>query len=106
MRPWRVSVGLTASAAALAVWVLWVEVDYLRPYWWLVAERYGLYLGAYGATAVMSLGVGIYATARAVSLGAVGRKVGVVERTIRRGGGEEPELAAALARDDAGDYDS
>ena len=100
------SVGLTASAAALAVWGLWVEVDYLRPYWRLVLAQYGLYVGAYGAAAVMSLSVAIYAAARAVSLGAVGRKVGVVERTIRRGGGEEPELAAALAREETGDYGS
>jgi len=48
----------------------------------------------------------VYVAARAVSLGAVGRKVGVVERTIRRGGGEEPELAEALARDESGDYRS
>ena len=42
--------------------------------------------------------------ARSVSLGAVGRKVDVVELAIRRGTGQDPELAEALARDEAGDY--
>ena len=39
-----------------------------------------------------------------VSLDAVGRKVDVVERAIRRGTGHDPELAEVLARDEAGDY--
>ena len=28
MRPWRVAVGLTMTAGALAVWGLWVELAY------------------------------------------------------------------------------
>ena len=106
MSPWRVSVGLTTAASAVAASALWVEVDYLRPYWQVVLARHGWYVGAYGAAAVVSLGVGVYVGARTVSLGTVGRKVGVVERTIRRGGSEEAELAEALARDEAGDYES
>ena len=46
----------------------------------------------------------VYAVARSFSLGAVGRKVDVVERAIRRGTGQDPELAEALARDESGDY--
>ena len=46
----------------------------------------------------------VYIAARSVSLGAVGRKVDVVERAIRRGTGQDPELAEALARDESGDY--
>ena len=52
----------------------------------------------------MTFAAGVYVAARWVSLGAVGRKVDVVERAIRRGTGQEPELAEALARDEAGDY--
>lgn len=106
MSPWRVSVGLTASAAGVAAWALWTETAYLRPYWQVVAARHGWYLATYAAVAVATVAGGVYVAARAVSLGAVGRKVGVVERTIRRGGGEEPELAEALARDESGDYRS
>ena len=54
--------------------------------------------------ALVTLGSGVYAAARSVSLGAVGRKVDVVERAIRRGTGQDPELAEALARDESGDY--
>lgn len=96
--------GLTVSATGVTAWALWTEAAYLLPYWQLVAARYGWYLATYGAIAVTTFAGAVYVAARAVSLGAVGRKVGVVERTIRRGAGEEPELAAALAREKAGDY--
>ena len=104
MRPWKVGVGLTASAAALGVWGLWVEAAYLHPFWRVVAWDYGGYVAAYGALALAAFGTGVYAAARAVGLGAVGRKVDVVERAIRRGDGEDTALAEALARDEAGDY--
>ena len=92
------------TAAALAVWALWVELGYLRPYWPLLLADYGWYLAAQSGVALVTLGLGVYAAARSVSLGAVGRKVDVVERAIRRGTGQDPELTEALARDEAGDY--
>ena len=104
MRPWKVGVGLTASAAALGVWGLWVEVTYLHPFWRVVAADYGWYVAAFYAMALAAFGTAVYAAARAFGLGAVGRKVDVVERAIRRGAGEDPALAEALARDEAGDY--
>ena len=70
----------------------------------VVVVDYGWYVGVQAALALMTLGVGVYVAARSVSLGAVGRKVDVVERAIRRGTGQDPELAEALARDEAGDY--
>ena len=96
-------VGLTASAGALAVWGLWVEMPYLHPFWRVVAADYGVYVAAYGAMALGWFGVGVYGLARVVGLGAVGRKVDVAERAIRRGG-QDPALGEALARDEAGDY--
>ena len=104
MRPWKVGVGLTASAGALGVWGLWVETTYLHPFWRVVAVDYGVYAAAYGAMALAAFGAGVYAAARVAGLGAVGRKVDVVERAIRRGDGQERELAEALARDEAGEY--
>ena len=65
---------------------------------------YGWYIAAHVGLAVMTFAAGVYVVARSVSLGAVGRKVDVVERAIRRGTGQDPELAAALARDESGDY--
>ena len=104
MRPWKVGVGLTASAAALGVWGLWVEMTYLHPFWRVVAADYGWYVTAYGGLALASFGTGVYAAARVIGLGAVGRKVDVVERAIRRGDGQDPALAEALARDESGEY--
>ena len=104
MKPWKVSVGLTASAGALGAWALAAEVTYLRPFWRVVLADYGLYLAAYGGMALAALGTGIYLAARALGLGAVGRKVDVTEQAIRRGEGQDPALSEALARDEAGDY--
>ena len=104
MRPWRVAVGLTMTAGVLAVWGLWVDLWYLRPFWQVLLTDYGWYIGAYTSLALLTVAAGVYAAARSVSLGAVGRKVDVVERAIRRGTGQDPELAEALARDEAGDY--
>ncbi len=96
-------VGLTVSAGALGVWALWAEVAYLHPFWRVVAADHGLYLAAYGGLALAAFGTTAYAAARAVGLGAVGRKVDVVERAIRRGG-QDVALGEALARDEAGYY--
>ena len=41
MRPWRVAVGLTMTGGALAVWALWLELAYLRPYWPVLLADYG-----------------------------------------------------------------
>ena len=98
------AVGLTMTGGALAVWALWLELAYLRPYWPVLLADYGWYVGAHAALALVTLGVGVYVAARSMLLGVVGRKVDVVERAIRRGTGQDPELAEALARDEAGDY--
>ena len=104
MRPWRVAVGLTMTVGALAVWGLWAELWYLRPFWRVLVADYGWYIGAQIALVLVTSASGFYVAARALSLGAVGRKVDVVERAIRRGTGQDPELADALARDASGDY--
>ena len=87
MRPWRVGLGFTMSGGALAAWALWLELGYLHPYWPLVLADYGWYLAAQSSVALVTVAVAVYAVARAFSLGAVGRKVDVVERSIRRGDG-------------------
>ena len=52
----------------------------------LLADE-GWSVGAHGGLALVTRGAGVYAAARAVVLGAVGRAVEVVERAIRRGRG-------------------
>ena len=46
----------------------------------------------------------IYAVARATGLADLGRRVDLVERSVRRGEGD-PELADALRRDAEGDWE-
>ena len=96
--------GLTASAGALGIWALWFEMTYLHPFWRVVAVDYGAYVAVCGGMALATFGACVYLAARLLGLGAVGRKVDVVERAIRRGDGQDAALADALARDEAGDY--
>ncbi len=105
MKPWKASVGLTASAGAAGAWALAAELTYLRPFGRLVVSDYGLYIASYGGLALAAFGTGVYLAVRALGLGAVGRKVGVAEQAIRRGDGQDPALGEALARHDAGDYE-
>ena len=104
MRPWRVAVGLTMTAGALVGWALWVELWYLRPFWPVLLNDYGWYIGAQVALVLVTSAAGFYVAARSLSLGAVGRKVDVVERAIRRGTGQDPELTERLAQDASGEY--
>ena len=104
MKPWRVALGLTMTVAALATWGLWVELAYLRPFWQVLLTDYGWYIGAHGSLALVTLATGFYIAARSLSLGAIGSKVDVVERAIRRGAGQDPELSERLAEDASGKH--
>ena len=105
MKPWKASVGLTVSTGAVGAWALAAELTCLQPFGRVLLADYGWYVAAYGGTALVTLAAGFYLAARAVGLGAVGRKVDVTEQAIRRGEGQDPALGEALARDDAGDYE-
>ncbi len=104
MKPWRVALGLTMTVGAVATWGLWVELAYLRPFWQVLVSDYGWYIGAHGSLALATLATGIYIAARSLSLGAIGSKVDVVERAIRRGAGQDPELSERLAEDASGKH--
>ena len=103
MSPWKVSVGMTMVVIGVGAWLLLEELAYLQPYGAVIVTDYGLYLAAYGVMALATQAAAAYLAARVVGLGAVGRKVDVVEREIRRGG-QDPALAEALAREEAGDW--
>ena len=104
MRPWKVAIGVTVALTAVTGFVVWSVVPYLHRFTWVLVVDYGAYLAAYGFLGMVTVAAGVYSAARMVSLGAVGRKVDVVERSIRRGAGQDAALAAALARDEAGSY--
>ena len=82
MQPWRISAGLTA------VLVCGSRLAYLAPFWRVIFANYGW---------IVLAGV-------AAGLADLGRRVDLVERSIRRGEGD-PELAEALRRDAQGEWD-
>ena len=54
--------------------------------------------------ALVAIAAAIYGVARAARLAELGRRVDLVERSVRRGGGD-PELIDALRRDAEGDWE-
>ena len=104
MQPWRISVGLTAVLAGLAVLVCGARLKYLAPFWRVILADYGLGIGAHLGLALVTVAASFYGSARAVGLADLGRTVSLVERSIRRGEGD-PELAEALRGDAEGEWD-
>ena len=104
MQAWRVSVGLTVSVAGVALLLVGSRLDYLAPYWRVILAEYGVSIAVHGGLALVTVAAILYGAARAVGLVDLGRKVDLVERSIRRGEGDQ-ELAEALQRDTEGEWD-
>ena len=104
MQPITVAVGLTVTLLALTVLLCLPEFVYLAPHTRVLAARYWPPLTAYGALAILTFLVALYTGARAAGLADLGRKVDLVERSIRRGAGGDPELAEQMQQQDRGDY--
>ena len=105
MQPIAVAVGLTVTILALTALLAGPHVAYLAPHTRVLVTEYWPSLTVYSALAVVTLIVAIYATARAVGLADLGRKVDLVERSIRRGAGGDPELAEQMQHQDRGEFD-
>ncbi len=103
MQPWRISAGLTAALAGLAVLVSGSRLEYLVPFWRVILADYGLVIAAHLGLVLAALAAALYAAARAAGLADLGRRVDLVERSIRRGEGD-PALGAALQRDAEGEW--
>ena len=105
MQPIAVAVGLTVTILALTVLLAGPQFAYLAPHTRVLLTEYWPALTAYSTLAVLTLIVALYATARAAGLADLGRKVDLVERSIRRGAGGDPELAAQMQQQERGDFD-
>ena len=106
MQPIAVAVGLTVTILALTALLAGPQFAYLAPHTRVVLlAAYWPSLTAYSTLAVLTLIVALYATARAAGLADLGRKVDLVERSIRRGAGGDPELAEQMQQQDRGDFD-
>ena len=104
MQPWKISVGLTAALAGSAVLVYGSRLEYLAPYWRVILADHGLAIAVHLGLALAAVAASVYAAARAAGLADLGRRVDLVERSVRRGEGD-PELAEALRQDDEGEWD-
>ena len=104
MQPWRISAGLTAALAGSAVLAGGSRMEYLVPFWRVILADYGLVITAHLVLVLGAIAASIYAAARAAGLADLGRRVDLVERSIRRGEGD-PELAEALRRDAEGELE-
>ena len=105
MQPITVALGLTVTILALTALLAGPKFAYLAPHTRVLVSQYWPALTAYGVLAVLTVIVAIYATARAAGLADLGRKVDLVERSIRRGAGGDPELAGQMQHQDRGEFD-
>ena len=104
MQPWKISVGLTVTVAGLATIFLTGCLEYLAEFRRVILADYGLVIALYLGLALATLAAIFYSAARALGLGDLGKKVDLVERSVRRGEGDR-ELAAALQRDAVGKWE-
>ena len=104
MQPWKISVGFTAIILAVAALTAGERFAYLQPHFQIIVADYWMPVAWYGGLAIVTLMVLIYAAARALGLADMGLKVDLMERTIRRGGGGQTELAEKLGQEDRGQF--
>ena len=104
MQPWKISVGFTVIILAVAAMVGGERFAYLEPHFQIIFTDYWMSLAWYGGLAIVTLMAVIYAAARALGLADLGLKVDLMERSIRRGGGGQTELAEKLGQEDRGQF--
>ena len=101
--PWKISLGVTLALAALSFFLFRDRFHYLEPFTSIILADYGLLIAAHLALLLLAIAAAAYAAARAIGLGEHGKKLKLLERSTRRGEGDQ-ELSEALRRDDQGDW--
>ena len=104
MQPWRISAGLTAAIAGVAVLLGAERLDYLAPYRRVLLAEHGAVIGVHGGLMVVAVAAAIYGAARVCGLADLGRRVDLAERSARRGEGNAG-LADAFWRDAEGEWE-
>ncbi|MCY3747050.1 MAG: hypothetical protein OXH05_12550 [Acidobacteria bacterium] len=103
MYPWKVSVGLTVAVVASLVFVAAARFDYLSPHRRLILTEHWWPVFLHAGSFVLTIVVALAGVLRSLGLYDVGRKVDLVERSVRRGDGD-PELARRLHDQEHGDF--
>lgn len=106
MQPWQVSLGLSIVILVPGGVFVSYELGYLTGYWGLVMDLYGYHVVVSVASVYLLTVFGVYQLARSLSLGDVGSRISVLDRTIREGRAGDAELSEALRREAAEDYES
>lgn len=103
MQPWQVSIGLGVAIAGLAYLYLTRRFAFLGPYADLIIAEYWWPVTFHFLAAVFALMALMAAVLRSLGLVDIGRKVDLVERSIRRGDGD-PELGKRLREESEGTF--
>ena len=104
MQPWKISIGFTAIILAAGLMLAGEDFAYLKPHLRIIATDYWTPVAWYGGLAVVTLMAALYSGARALGLADMGRKVDLLERSMRRGEQGQTELAAKLKSEDRGKF--
>lgn len=103
MHTWRISFGVTLSLIAVLAFYAMARFDFLAPHGRFIVQEYWLPITLYSALAAVTFMVALAAVLRRLGLHDVGRKVDLVERSLRRGEGD-PDLTRRLADQEQGDF--
>ena len=106
VQPWQVSLGLTIATVVPGSFLLIETLQYFNGYWGFLWQHYAFHMVMVPVAAVLLCVFGYYHLARVLFLGDVGSRIGVLDRSIRSGDGGDPELAAALRREETGEFES
>ena len=103
MHPWKISVGLTAIIMALALMLAGERFAWTGPYLGIIADHW-MTVAWHAGLAIAALMFALYSGARLLGLADMGRKVDLMERSIRRGEGGQSELAGKMEQEERGEY--
>ena len=106
MQPWQVAFGLSIATVLPLGYVVLDEVRYLSGLWDIAWSHYPFHLYSVPAATVVLMFAAYYQVARKLFLGDVGKRIQVLDQSIREGRGGDAELSAALGREESGDYQS
>lgn len=103
MHTWRISFGVTLTLGALLAFYAMSRLDFLAPHGRFIVQEYWLPITVHAFLAAATFMVALAAAIRRLGLHDVGRKVDLVERSLRRGEGD-PDLTRRLADQERGDF--
>ena len=95
---------LTAIVCAGGSMLAGEGFSWIAPYFWMVLTDFWFPVSWYAGLALVTLMFSIYSGARLMGLADMGRKVDLMERSIRRGEGGQADLAEKMEQEERGEY--